>query len=111
MKKPQNTSVPDFRQTKSEYLVETTSRGELRPPSPVRSFSESAILTAVMRRLTDLEEKVESLETKPLSMPFAQEELLNSAVYRVEALEAELIATKKVTSPYVQKYHLNVFMH
>jgi hypothetical protein len=30
-------------------------------------------------------------------MPCEKEELLNAAVYRVDALEAELIATKKVT--------------
>lgn len=37
------------------------------------------------------------LLAKPFEMPYEKEELLNSAVCRVDALEAELIATKKVT--------------
>ncbi|KAF9608795.1 hypothetical protein IFM89_011564, partial [Coptis chinensis] len=45
--------------------------------------------------ITELEEKVQALQTKPLEMPSAKEELLNAAICRVEALEAELIATKK----------------
>ena len=36
------------------------------------------------------------LQSKPSVMPHEKEELLNAAVYRVDALEAELIATKKV---------------
>ncbi|KAK9749043.1 hypothetical protein RND81_02G098800 [Saponaria officinalis] len=49
----------------------------------------------ILKRLTDLEEKVNTLQTKPLQMPFEKEELLNGAIYRVGALEAELISTKK----------------
>uniref|UniRef100_A0A3B6GUE3 CRAL-TRIO domain-containing protein n=1 Tax=Triticum aestivum TaxID=4565 RepID=A0A3B6GUE3_WHEAT len=50
----------------------------------------------VLRRLRELEEKVVVLETKPSQMPVEKEELLNTAVCRVDALEAELISTKKV---------------
>ncbi|CAM8977308.1 unnamed protein product [Rhodiola kirilowii] len=94
MKKPPNTNTSDFRST-SIRTFETEAQGEFRPPSPVGSFSESALLTSVLRRLSELEEKVEMLEAKPLEMPYAQQEMLNAAVYRVEALEAELITTKK----------------
>ncbi|KAA8524173.1 hypothetical protein F0562_010396 [Nyssa sinensis] len=38
---------------------------------------------------------VDTLQAKPSEMPYEKEELLNAAVCRVDALEAELIATKK----------------
>ncbi|KAI4999952.1 hypothetical protein ZWY2020_004541 [Hordeum vulgare] len=50
----------------------------------------------VLRRLRELEEKVLVLEAKPSQMPLEKEEVLNTAVCRVDALEAELISTKKV---------------
>lgn len=40
---------------------------------------------------------MDALKAKPSEMPYEKEELLNAAVCRVDALEAELIATKKVT--------------
>ena len=49
-----------------------------------------------MRKLSELEEKVNTMQTKPMQMPSEKEELLNAAIYRVDALEAELITTKKV---------------
>ncbi|XVF36065.1 hypothetical protein REPUB_Repub19eG0026200 [Reevesia pubescens] len=68
---------------------------ETRPPSPAPRFTEADLLSSVVRRLGDLEEKVEMLQSKSFEMPHEKEELLNTAVYRVDALEAELIATKK----------------
>ncbi|CAA7408570.1 unnamed protein product [Spirodela intermedia] len=68
--------------------------GAHRPPSPGPGFRE-AELSSVLGRLRDLEEKIVSLQMKPSEMPFEKEELLNAAVRRVDALEAELIATKK----------------
>ncbi|KAL5230978.1 hypothetical protein ABZP36_029754 [Zizania latifolia] len=68
---------------------------EFRPPSPAPSYTEKDVLSSMVRRLGDLEEKVHALETKPSEMPFEKEELLNAAVRRVDALEAELISTKK----------------
>jgi len=38
-------------------------------------------------------------------MPYEKEELLNAAVCRVDALEAELIATKKVWSLFWPEFH------
>ncbi|KAJ8450910.1 hypothetical protein Cgig2_032535 [Carnegiea gigantea] len=66
-----------------------------RPPSPPSPFTEADLLSNVMKRLLELEEKVDSLQSKPSEMPYEKEELLNAAVCRVDALEAELIATKK----------------
>lgn len=53
-------------------------------------------LTSVLTRLGELEEKVQALEAKPPQVPFEKEELLHTAVYRVDVLEAELISMKKV---------------
>ena len=73
-----------------------SSKEDYRPPSPTQPFTETEVLSAVMKRLGELEEKVDTLQAKPSKMPFEKEELLNAAVCRVDALEAELIATKKV---------------
>ncbi|KAI3675247.1 hypothetical protein L1987_84834 [Smallanthus sonchifolius] len=50
---------------------------------------------SMMKRMGELEEKVIILETKPIEMSPAKEDMLNKALSRVEALEAELTATKK----------------
>lgn len=68
---------------------------EFRPPSPVPDLTETELLTSVMKKLTELEGKIGTLQSKPCEMPYEKEELLNAAVCRVDALEAELIATKK----------------
>ncbi|XP_076894766.1 phosphatidylinositol/phosphatidylcholine transfer protein SFH8-like [Bidens hawaiensis] len=56
---------------------------------------ETEVVSTVLKRLGELENKVDTLKTKPSEMPYEKEELLNAAVCRVDALEAELIATKK----------------
>lgn len=66
-----------------------------QPPSPSPASGQADLLSSVMKRLGDLEEKVDTLQAKPSEMPYEKEELLNAAVCRVDALEAELIATKK----------------
>ncbi|XP_043708966.1 phosphatidylinositol/phosphatidylcholine transfer protein SFH8-like isoform X2 [Telopea speciosissima] len=68
---------------------------EFRPPSPTPGFTEADLLSSVLKKLGELEEKVNTLQAKPSEMPCEKEELLNAAVCRVDALEAELIATKK----------------
>jgi hypothetical protein len=68
---------------------------EFRPPSPAPSYTEKEILSTLVRRLGELEQKVQALETKPSEMPFEKEELLNASARRVDALEADLISTKK----------------
>uniref|UniRef100_A0A2C9W1R5 CRAL-TRIO domain-containing protein n=2 Tax=Manihot esculenta TaxID=3983 RepID=A0A2C9W1R5_MANES len=76
------------------YYLEAT-QGDFRPPSPSSTFTDAELLSSVLKRLGELEEKVDTLKTKPTEMPYEKEELLNAAVCRVDALEAELIATKK----------------
>ncbi|KAH6789377.1 Sec14p-like phosphatidylinositol transfer family protein [Perilla frutescens var. frutescens] len=82
-------------QTIQEFSFDTMPKEEFRPPSPTPSFTEAELLSSVIKRLGELEEKVTTLQAKPSEMPYEKEELLNAAVYRVDALEAELIATKK----------------
>ncbi|KAL7265536.1 hypothetical protein ACSBR1_003336 [Camellia fascicularis] len=69
---------------------------DFHPPSPtLLSFTKAELLSSVLKRLRELEEKVDTLQAKPSEMPYEKEELLNAAVCRVDALEAELICTKK----------------
>ncbi|XP_008795965.2 phosphatidylinositol/phosphatidylcholine transfer protein SFH8-like [Phoenix dactylifera] len=79
----------------STCSVDPVPKGELRPPSPAPGFTEADLLSSVLKRLGELEEKVNILQAKPSEMPLEKEELLNAAVCRVDALEAELIVTKK----------------
>lgn len=51
---------------------------------------------SMMKRMEELEDKVITLSHKPSSLPPEKEEMLNSAINRVETLEQELSATKKV---------------
>ncbi|KAL9248472.1 Phosphatidylinositol/phosphatidylcholine transfer protein SFH6-like protein [Drosera capensis] len=82
-----NNDEPEM--TLDAYLLEKS-----LPPSPSPAFPE-ADLSGMMRKLGELEQKVDMLRTKPCQMPCEKEELLNAAVCRVDALEAELIAAKK----------------
>jgi len=77
------------------FGVDLLQKEEFRPPSPMPGFTEVDLLSSVLRRLGELEEKVDTLQAKPSEMPYEKEELLNAAVCRVDALEAELISTKK----------------
>lgn len=71
-------------------------KGFYRQPSEHQEFTDAEFRSIVMRKLSELEEKVNTMQTKPMQMPSEKEELLNAAIYRVDALEAELITTKKV---------------
>ncbi|KAJ8572255.1 hypothetical protein K7X08_008766 [Anisodus acutangulus] len=50
---------------------------------------------SMMKRMEELEDKVITLSHKPSSMPPEKEEMLNSAINRVDSLEQELLATKQ----------------
>lgn len=73
----------------------TIPKEELVQPPSLAMPTETELLSTVMKRLGELEERVSTLQEKPSEMPYEKEELLNAAVCRVDALEAELIATKK----------------
>ncbi|MED6123869.1 hypothetical protein PIB30_053611 [Stylosanthes scabra] len=82
-------------QNSSNITAASLPKEESRPPSPVPELRKKELVSVALRRLGELEEKVGMLQSKPNVMPCEKEELLNAAVYRVDALEAELIATKK----------------
>ncbi|GMI83588.1 hypothetical protein like AT4G39170 [Hibiscus trionum] len=77
----------------TQLTPDATQTEELPPSPPLPSQTDA--LPSVLKRLVELEEKVDTLQAKPSEMPYEKEELLNAAVCRVDALEAELIATKK----------------
>ncbi|CAN0909179.1 Phosphatidylinositol/phosphatidylcholine transfer protein SFH8 [Linum grandiflorum] len=81
--------------SKAGFTINTPEKEPTPPPAPTPAYSETDLLTTVLKRLGELEEKVDTLQAKPSEMPYEKEELLNAAVCRVDALEAELIATKK----------------
>lgn len=60
---------------------------------PVISFMDDSY---AMKRLGDLEDKVNSLRNMPAKLPLEKEEMLNASLSRMETLEAELLAAKKV---------------
>ena len=64
-------------------------------PAPVPTVS-MAEFSAVMKRLGELEEKMSVTNSKPVQIPFEKEQQLNAAVSKVDKLESELQATKKV---------------
>lgn len=88
-------SVLDSAHDIPDLTADTVPMEELRPPSPAPGFSGANLLSSALQKLGELEEKVGMLQAKPFEMPYEKVELLNAAVCRVDALEAELIATKK----------------
>jgi hypothetical protein len=62
-------------------------------PSPAISSNEHM---SMMKRMAELEDKVNILINKPAVMPPEKEEMLKAALSRVDALEQELSSTKKV---------------
>ncbi|KAF9609483.1 hypothetical protein IFM89_016569 [Coptis chinensis] len=88
-------SLPNDDNCISNLTSDNSAKDEFATPSPIPGVIEADLICSLQKRLTELEEKIQALQTKPLEMPSAKEELLNAAICRVEALEAELIATKK----------------
>ncbi|XP_052880649.1 phosphatidylinositol/phosphatidylcholine transfer protein SFH8-like isoform X2 [Gossypium arboreum] len=85
-------TVSGHSQNITELTPDATQKEEHSPSPPL---SQADLLYSVLKRLVELEEKVDTLQAKPSVMPYDKEELLNAAVCRVDALEAELIAAKK----------------
>ncbi|RYR41135.1 hypothetical protein Ahy_A08g037529 isoform A [Arachis hypogaea] len=82
-------------QSIASMTVDSVSMEESGPPSPAPEFTKTNLPASALKRLGELEEKVNMLQSKSNMMTYEKEELLNAAVYRVDALESELIATKK----------------
>ncbi|XP_020574021.1 phosphatidylinositol/phosphatidylcholine transfer protein SFH8-like isoform X2 [Phalaenopsis equestris] len=92
------TKFPHYTLEASYFSLPSTlgpaKKRENRSP-PTSAFTETELFSSVVGRLGKLEENVEILQAKPSEVPYEKEELLTAAVRRVDALEAELIATKK----------------
>ncbi|XP_042448220.1 phosphatidylinositol/phosphatidylcholine transfer protein SFH12-like [Zingiber officinale] len=71
------------------------------PPAPAVSVAEFA---CVLKRLGELEEKVNVLGNKPPEMELDKEEMLSAAANRVEALESELAETRKALEEALSKH-------
>jgi len=63
---------------------------------PAAKSISGADYVTMMKRMAELEDKVNGVANKPASMPPEKEEMLNAALTRVEYLEQELAAAKKV---------------
>ncbi|KAH0977311.1 hypothetical protein GBA52_027030 [Prunus armeniaca] len=61
---------------------------------PAPAISSNAYVT-MMKRMSELEEKVNVLSTKPALMPPEKEEMLYTTLNRINVLEQDLPATKK----------------
>ena len=66
---------------------------QLPTPAPAVSMAE---FSAVMKRLGELEEEKSVANSKPVQIPFEKGQQLNAVVSKVDKLESELEATKKV---------------
>ncbi|KAI3984713.1 hypothetical protein MKX01_039330 [Papaver californicum] len=86
-------TIFDFGNIYPETKPQSLSNEERSAAAP--EYINADLLSCVLKKLGDLEEKVFTLQAKPAEMPSEKEELLNVVVCRVDALEAELIATKK----------------
>ncbi|XP_033131878.1 phosphatidylinositol/phosphatidylcholine transfer protein SFH4 [Brassica rapa] len=78
-----------FSSARAELCDEPNAR-ESRPLSAScpSTFNERVIISYVLSRQSDLEKQIEALYLTKSEMPYEQEELINAAVYRVDALEA-----------------------
>ncbi|XVF59682.1 hypothetical protein PTKIN_Ptkin07bG0295500 [Pterospermum kingtungense] len=78
-----------------DYCVETVDRNQ----EPSNKLTTAAISTnelmSIMKRMAELEERLADMNMKTSTMPPEKEEMLNSAINRADALEQELMATKK----------------
>ncbi|KAI0513351.1 hypothetical protein KFK09_009368 [Dendrobium nobile] len=92
-KQPQE-ETPESDWHDAALFLDSTSK-EFQPPSPAPGLKDADLLSSVLKRLGELEEKIDILQSKPSEMPHEKEELLNASVRRVDALEVELIATKQ----------------
>ncbi|CAN1757221.1 Phosphatidylinositol/phosphatidylcholine transfer protein SFH12 [Linum perenne] len=68
-----------------------------QPAVPTVAVSE---FMAVVKKMNEMEDKVTVLSNRPNLMPPEKEDLLNAALSRIDTLEEELAATKKVNNKF-----------
>lgn len=70
-------------------------KGQGNDQMTIPAISPQEFMT-VMKRMAELEEKMTNMNNFTICMPPEKEEMLNAAITRADALEQELMATKKV---------------
>lgn len=80
----------------SMYGVDSVFKDESHSHDSTQAPITNEDYFVMMKRMNELEEKVNVLSKKPTSMPPEKEEMLNNALNRVDSLEQALSATKKV---------------
>jgi len=98
--------ISDYGHHIPDVTREPNFKEEIQPPPAGPDVMEADRFSFLLRQVSELEKKVKILQTKPVQMPSEKEQLLNAAIYRLDALEAELIATKKVI-PFIIFLHGN----
>ncbi|KAK0592195.1 hypothetical protein LWI29_014994 [Acer saccharum] len=78
------------------YYANTMMKGHYHQLAIAPPMLSGPNYISMMKRMANLEEKVNILTIKPATMPPEKVEMLNAAVNRVNAFEEELSATKKV---------------
>ncbi|KAK9742678.1 hypothetical protein RND81_03G190400 [Saponaria officinalis] len=86
--------VSNLRHSIPNMILEPVAEEDFRRPAESQ-LSDADLFPTILRRLTKLDEKVRILQANSMQMPSEKEELLNAAMSRVDALEADLISTKK----------------
>ncbi|KAK4772382.1 hypothetical protein SAY86_014157 [Trapa natans] len=76
-------------------IPNVTPKEECCPTSLTSELYTGDAISSMLQKMAELEDKIYSISSKPLQMPFDKEELLNAAACRIDGLEAELISTKK----------------
>lgn len=76
----------------SEYKGQATNSEEM---TTMPNISAQEFMT-VMKRMAELEDRMVNMNNQTTCMPPEKEEMLNAAITRADALEQELLATKKV---------------
>lgn len=78
-----------------EYCIDTMIKGHHVHELPPPSISGTEYMLT-MKRMAELEERVNILTMKPSTMPQEKEEMLNAAVNQINTRAQELAATKKL---------------
>ncbi|XP_061360962.1 phosphatidylinositol/phosphatidylcholine transfer protein SFH12 [Gastrolobium bilobum] len=85
--------------TDANFYSNTVYSGDYKGQVPSDQMTNSSIspreFMTVMKRMTDLEEKMLNMNQTVICLPPEKEEMLNAAISRADALEQELLATKK----------------
>ncbi|GMI76944.1 SEC14-LIKE 12, SEC14-like 12 [Hibiscus trionum] len=107
-RKPTDGSSSSSQVTSVDTGANSQQPSSQEPPPGAHSAEE---LMSVMKRMEELEERLTVINTKPSAMPPDKEELLNTALTRADALELELMATKKaLEDSFAQQQELAAYL-